>query len=344
MIRRWAIALFLLLAMGFGGAAHALGPDEPMKDPVLETRARAIAKELRCVVCQNQSIDESDADLAQAMRGLVRERLQMGDSDSEVIGALQARYGDFIRLMPPFKANTALLWAAPALLLAAGLLAWRRAFRRKAEAPAAVVLPPDEAAARPSAGILAVGAGVAVVLAAGVYLVLGHPRVADQPIRPRLAERLGVTETSIAEMQAMAAQISARLEAAPEDARAWLMLGRAERYLGRHPEAVAAISRAIRLGEAEGEVYADLGESLAFRDRRVTTEAADAFAEAARRTPGEPRAAFFLGLAQAEAGDLAAAEKLWRAGAEAQPQGSAWQQRLAGQAERARILLAQPKP
>ncbi len=346
MIRRWTIAVGLLLALGLGGAAHAFGPDEPMPDPVLETRARAISKELRCVVCQNQSIDESNADLAKAMRELVRERLKMGDSDSEVIGALEARYGDFVRLMPPFKATTAMLWAAPALLLGFGLLAWRRAFRRKAAeaVPEAVSLPPGEAAALPGAGVLAAAAGVAVVLAAGAYLILGHPGTPDQPVRPRLAERLGVSETAIAEMQTMAEQIETRLAAAPDDARAWLMLGRADRDLGRHAEAIAALRRAIQLGEADGEVYGDLGESLAFRDRAVTAEAADAFARAARLAPGEPRAAFFLGLQRAEAGDLAAAEAIWRAGAEAQPRDSAWARRLGGQADRAAALLAQQKP
>lgn len=344
MIRRWIVAFGLLLALGFGGVAHALGPDEPMKDPVLETRARSISKELRCVVCQNQSIDESNADLAQAMRGLVRERLLMGDSDGEVIGALEARYGDFVRLMPPFKATTALLWAAPALLLALGLLAWRRAFKRRAaQAPVAVASPgPD--AAQASAGVLAVAAGVAVTFAAGAYLLLGHPGLPDQPVQPRLAARLGVSETAIAEMQTMAEQIEARLAEAPDDARAWLMLARAERYLGRHAEAIAALRRAIQLREADGEVYGDLGESLAFRDRKITPEAVEAFAEAARLAPGEPRAAFFLGLQRAEAGEIDAAEKIWRTGALAQPEGSAWARRLAGQADRAAAILAQPKP
>ncbi len=345
MIRRWIVALGLLCALGLGGAAHALGPDEPMKDPVLETRARSISKELRCVVCQNQSIDESNADLAQAMRGLVRERLLMGDSDAEVIGALEARYGDFVRLMPPFKATTALLWAAPALLLVLGLLAWRRAFRRKAALePVAAAAPGPEDEAQAGTGVLAAAAGAVVILATGAYLLLGHPGTPDQPVQPRLAERLGVSEAAIAEMQTMAEQIEARLAEAPDDARAWLMLGRAERYLGRHAEAIAALRRAIQLGEADGEVYGDLGESLAFRDRKITPEAADAFAEAVRLDPAEPRAAFFLGLQRAEAGEIAAAEQIWRAAAVAQPEGSAWAKRLAGQADRAAAILAQQKP
>lgn len=329
----------LVLILGLAPAAWAFGPDEPMPDPVLETRARAISKELRCVVCQNQSIDESDTDLARAMRGLVRERLEAGDSDGEVIGALQERYGDFIRLMPPFKATTALLWLAPALLLLLGLFGWWRAFRRAATAGDAPPVSAEDAAATPGTGTLAAAAGVAVLLAAAAYLVLGHPGLEDQPARPRLAERLGVSEASVAEMQGMAEKLEARLEAEPGDAKAWLMLARADRYLGRHGEAAAALRRVIALGAADAEIHADLGESLAFRDRHVSGEAAAAFIAAREQDPAEPRAAFFLGLAQAEAGDLAAAAEIWRAGANAQPEDSPWRQRLAMQAARAEAAL-----
>ncbi len=332
MIRRLVLALALIFA---AAPAFAFDPAEALKDPVLETRARSIGEGLRCVVCQNQSIEESNADLARAMRVLVRERLAAGDSDSEVIGALEARYGDFIRLMPPLKATTALLWAAPALLLVGGLVAWRRAFRARAEAAGGAPLPPEEAAAQPGTTTLAIGAAIAVVASVAVYALLGHPGVADQPIRPRLAERLGVSEAAIDDMQRMAGEIETRLETHPDDARAWLMLGRADRYLGRHAEAAAALRRAIALGEAEAGVYADLGESLAIRDRRVGPEAEEAFARALAIAPDEPRAIFFLGVARAEAGDLAAAAKIWRSGAAMQPADSPWRRRLTLQADRA---------
>jgi cytochrome c-type biogenesis protein CcmH len=101
-------------------AALAVQPDEMLSDAALETRARTLSKELRCMVCQNQSIDDSDAPLARDLRILVRERLQAGDSDRQVIDFLVARYGEFVLLKPRFSAHTALLWLGPAAVLLAG--------------------------------------------------------------------------------------------------------------------------------------------------------------------------------------------------------------------------------
>jgi cytochrome c-type biogenesis protein CcmH len=129
MIRAAAFALALLLAAA--GAAVAVEPSEMLKDPVLEARARAISKELRCLVCQNQSIDDSNADLAHDLRLIVRERLAAGDSDDQVKAYLVARYGDFILLDPPFKAKTVLLWSGPALVLLLGAGAIILAHRRR---------------------------------------------------------------------------------------------------------------------------------------------------------------------------------------------------------------------
>jgi cytochrome c-type biogenesis protein CcmH len=99
---------------------RAVQPDEIMTDPRLETRARALSAQLRCLVCQNESIDESHADLARDLRVLVRERLQAGDSDDQIRAFLVRRYGDFILLKPPFKLETWLLWGTPFLVLITG--------------------------------------------------------------------------------------------------------------------------------------------------------------------------------------------------------------------------------
>jgi len=101
-------------------AARAVQPDEILPDPRLEARARALSAQLRCMVCQNESIDESHADLARDLRVLVRERLRAGDSDDKIRAFLVRRYGDFILLKPPFKLETWLLWGAPFLILLAG--------------------------------------------------------------------------------------------------------------------------------------------------------------------------------------------------------------------------------
>jgi cytochrome c-type biogenesis protein CcmH len=109
----------VLLLLAF--PALAVEPSEVLKDPALETRARTISRELRCVVCQNQSIDDSAAEVAHDMRLAVRERLSAGDSDAAVMDYMVARYGDYVLLKPPFKARTLLLWlGAPLVLLVAG--------------------------------------------------------------------------------------------------------------------------------------------------------------------------------------------------------------------------------
>lgn len=114
------IRLLLLIVMLTPGPLAALQPDERLQDPVLESRARDISKSLRCLVCQNQSIDDSDAPLARDLRIVVRERLQQGDSDDQVVRYVTARYGDFVLLKPPFKPATWLLWFGPAAILLLG--------------------------------------------------------------------------------------------------------------------------------------------------------------------------------------------------------------------------------
>lgn len=113
----------LIVTVVFAGSAGALQPDEVLSDPQLEGRARDISAGLRCLVCQNQSIDDSDAPLARDLRLLVRDRLKAGDADQAVRDFVVARYGDFVLLKPPFGLHTALLWAGPFVVLAIGALA-----------------------------------------------------------------------------------------------------------------------------------------------------------------------------------------------------------------------------
>lgn len=118
---RFSLApLVLLLALFFAGPAQAVKPDEVLQDPALEARARVLSEGLRCMVCQNQSIDESDADLARDLRVLVRQRLVAGDSDQQVMDYIVSRYGEFVLLKPRFSLRNALLWGTPVLLLLAG--------------------------------------------------------------------------------------------------------------------------------------------------------------------------------------------------------------------------------
>ena len=140
-----AIVALMLLAMP---VAHAVQPDEIMADPAREARARELSRELRCMVCQNQSIDDSDAPLARDLRLLVRERIAAGDSNSQVLDFLVARYGEFVLLKPRFERQTMLLWLlAPLLLLGGGLALWLQ-IRRRSRGGESIPAPltPDEEA------------------------------------------------------------------------------------------------------------------------------------------------------------------------------------------------------
>jgi cytochrome c-type biogenesis protein CcmH len=131
---RWPRLFALLLLLVSATHAVAVQPDEILKDPAQETRARELSKQLRCMVCQNQSIDDSDAPLARDLRILVRERLQAGDSNQQVLDFLVQRYGEFVLLRPRLHWRTALLWLAPALLLIGGGLVLFLVARRRGAA------------------------------------------------------------------------------------------------------------------------------------------------------------------------------------------------------------------
>jgi cytochrome c-type biogenesis protein CcmH len=129
-MKRIVLAVLVLAALAFS-QARAVLPDEVMADPAKEARARDLSRELRCMVCQNQSIDDSEAPLARDIRLLVRERIAAGDSDAEVLDFLVARYGEFVLLKPRFERQTLALWLVPPFLLVGGaFVLWRQSRRR----------------------------------------------------------------------------------------------------------------------------------------------------------------------------------------------------------------------
>jgi cytochrome c-type biogenesis protein CcmH len=133
--------VFLLLA---SLPAYAVNPDEVLADPALEARARALSAELRCMVCQNQSIDDSNAELAKDLRLLVRERLKDGDTDEQVLDYLVSRYGEFVLLKPRVNEHTLLLWGTPLFLAVVGIAIILFKLRKRPEASAAGGLSDDE--------------------------------------------------------------------------------------------------------------------------------------------------------------------------------------------------------
>ncbi|TIU20576.1 MAG: cytochrome c-type biogenesis protein CcmH, partial [Mesorhizobium sp.] len=147
MTARFSLAsLVLLLTLLFAGAALAVKPDEVLADPALEARARTLSEQLRCMVCQNQSIDDSDADLARDLRVLVRQRLVAGDTDRQVIDYIVSRYGEFVLLKPRFSLRNALLWGAPVFLLLAGGAVVVLGARSRRSAPAVMLTAEEKAA------------------------------------------------------------------------------------------------------------------------------------------------------------------------------------------------------
>lgn len=130
-------ALMLLVALAAPSASWAVEPDEMLSDPALEARARALSKELRCMVCQNESIDDSGAPLAHDLRVLVRERIKAGDSDQQVLDFLVARYGEFVLLRPRLSWHTVALWGLPPTVVLVGAAVILRDLRRRRTAQAA---------------------------------------------------------------------------------------------------------------------------------------------------------------------------------------------------------------
>jgi cytochrome c-type biogenesis protein CcmH len=130
-MKRLVLAMLLLAS-----PAWAVLPREQLADPKLEGRARALSAQLRCLVCQNQTIDDSDSGLAHDLRVLLRERLQAGDTDAQAMAYIHARYGDYVLLKPPFKPATLLLWLGPLLVLAVGGIGIGLYWRRRGGSPA----------------------------------------------------------------------------------------------------------------------------------------------------------------------------------------------------------------
>jgi len=142
-MRRLAATLMLLVALA--APAFAVQPDEMLKDPALEARARHLSEGLRCLVCQNESIDDSNAPLAHDLRVLIRERLKSGDTDKQVIDYLVARYGEFVLLKPRFETRTLVLWLGPFAILLIGIaIVWSKRTRPSSAAGAEAVLSAEE--------------------------------------------------------------------------------------------------------------------------------------------------------------------------------------------------------
>ncbi|MEL0134069.1 MAG: cytochrome c-type biogenesis protein, partial [Rhodobiaceae bacterium] len=284
-ILKTGLALVMLAMVTGPLPAPAVTPEEMLADPALESRARALSKQLRCLVCQNQSIDDSDAELARDLRVEVRKQLATGASDAEILATLRETYGDYVLLNPPVSPGTYILWGAPVVILLGGL-AIMLAGRRRREGDAAMIADDEAAPASPAASLdrrvaLAL-ASLVMAASLGLYLVLGR---ADLPARP-LAERGAEIAAAATQAQQAASDRGAALQQAraaatetPDDVGAWLRLAMAAAASTDSATEIMALEQAERLTGGDPAIRAMRAEAMArAADGQVTIPARELIA------------------------------------------------------------------
>lgn len=316
---RAGIALAMLVMMAVPVPAAAVTPEEILADPTLESRARALSKQLRCLVCQNQSIDDSDAELARDLRIEVRKQLATGASDADILASLRETYGDYVLLNPPVSPGTYILWGAPLVILLGGV-AIMLAGRRRREEDAEAIAEDAAAAASPAThidGRVALALGSLVMAASlGLYLMLGRADLPARPLADRGAEiAAAATEAQDAASDRDEALREARAGAArtPDDVGAWLRLAMAAAASADSATEIMALEQAERLADGDPAIRAMRAEAMArAADGQVTIPARELIAGILASHPAEPRALYLSGLAAYQDEDYAAAVAIWR--------------------------------
>ena len=323
---RRVLPFLLCLLMVAGGApgitpaAMAVTPEEMLADPALESRARDLSKQLRCLVCQNQSIDDSDAELARDLRIEVRRQLSTGASDADILANIRDTYGDYVLLSPPVTPGTWALWGTPVVVIAGGAMIILAARRRRDEAEAVETGEPTTITARktpPGTRRAALALGSLVLAGSlGIYLVLGRADLPAQPLADRAAEIAAATSAADeAADDRRAALETARREAAtaPDDIGAWLRLAMAAAAAGESSSEINALGQAERLTGGDPAIRAMRAEAMArAADGQVTIPVRELVADILAENPGEPRAMFLSGLAAYQDEDYAAAVAIWQ--------------------------------
>ena len=314
----WLAALLFALAL-LPLQVPAVTPEEMLSDPALESRARALSKQLRCLVCQNQSIDDSDAELARDLRIEVRKQLAAGAADDEILAALRETYGDYVLLNPPVSPATYILWGAPVVILLGGgaiMLAGRRR-RDEATEDTATETAPSEAAAPAIDRRTGLALGSLVMAASlGLYLLLGRADLPAQPLSERGAEiaaALKQAETVAGTRDDALAEARAAAARTPSNVGAWLRLAMAAAASGDRETEMTALQQAETLTDGDPAIRAMRAEAMArAADGQVTVPARRLVAEILAVNPAEPRALFLSGLAAYQDEDYAAAVAIWR--------------------------------
>lgn len=310
--------------------AWAITAEERLDDPAMEMRARSIGRELRCLVCQNQSIDDSDAELAVDLRKLVRQRLVGGDTDAEVIAFIRERYGDFVLFKPPVSSSTWLLWGAPIIALGLGLIIIVMARRKPpsetiaSPAPSTTKTSESESesvnvsaksTARFTPIMLIMSVGV-VTLVLGIYALLGRPDLPDQPLAARHAdiakERSDLKQMRAASIDAFQKAQEAT-EANPDDIANWLNLADKASALNDYETELFALGMALEIAPNSTPLMAIQAEAMVrAAEGQVTLPVRERLASILERDPTQPRALFLTGLAAYQDGRKDLALGVWQ--------------------------------
>ena len=332
-----------------GWPAAALTPEEKLADPILENRARALSKQLRCLVCQNQSIDDSDADLAKDLRHEVRSLLQTGASDAAILERIQNSYGDYVLLRPPVSKQTLLLWLAPVLILTAGGLIIMFGMRRphplqtadqetgrhkKKQTNRQINQVGDNSKTQPTLPVRhAAAAGIAITAVAGLlYGLYGRPDLPDQPLYKRTAELAQKQAETKAETEALDTAFDAAQKAAakqPDDIANWLQLALAAARTGNSRVEIDALQNALSLSNNASDIKAMIAEALSrAAGGQVTIPARQLINEILQVEPNEPRALFLWGLAAYQDQDYQLAIDRWAYLYQLSAPNAPWRERL----------------
>lgn len=319
----WAISmLFSLMA----SPLYAITPEEQLDNPALEDRARAISAQLRCLVCQNQSIDDSDADLARDLRLEVRSLLTEGYSDDAIIAHVRATYGDYVLLNPPLGSATGLLWAAPVILIVLGGLGlWATRRHKPAQAgPSsskeadispqdATGMDDDQQSLSPKA--VMVGLIAIAVVTSGLYAMLGRPDLDAQPLAGRQAEIADAGKENAALSVSVQEALDEAITAAgenPASVEAHLRLAMAAADASAHDIELNALDTALALTDDSPAIKAFKAEALSRKaGGLVTIPARDLIQEVLSAQPDEPRALYLYGLAAYQDEDYLTALDRW---------------------------------
>jgi len=301
--------LLLALALGitFSAPTLAVSPEEQLSDPILEDRARGLSQQLRCLVCQNQSIDDSDADLARDLRQEVRTQLQSGKNDAEILEAIRNQYGDYVLLKPPVQTSTYLLWAMPVILIVLALLLFWLQRRGQTvstenEVPVSEVVSTETAEGTSLSNLhVGLGFGLIILVSLFAYSQLGRPDITAKPLADRgdaIAQANKVA--SIRQQNANNALADAKAEATanPSSVDAQLLLAMTAARANDFDTEQSALDMALTLTNGDLGILSMKAEALSREaGGLVTLPARDLIAEILSKNPQEPRALYLSGLA-----------------------------------------------